>query len=454
MGGEHTVHMENGPIGKTLLAFALPVLLCQLLQEVYNVTDCAVVGRFGGDYALAAAGVGGLVLSVCINFFIGFSSGVSVVTSRLFGQRDYGELKQTMASVFRLVVFSGAVMTALGVPLARWALALLRTPEAVLPHAAAYLRVCFAGIAAQLIYNVGTAVLRSLGDTKTPLVLSAASTVCNLALDLLFVAGLRWGVAGAAAATAVSQWLLAVAILRRLGALDPTYSLGLTGPGLGLRRLGAILKCGVPAGMQAVFMSVSSLLIQVQIDSFGPAAIAGMNLYAKLEGVLYLPTFAFGIALTGFVGQNLGAGRLDRVRESVRLSRRMMIALVLPAGLALSAACPILLRLFTDDGEILSRAVEAVRFNLPFYAVYAVNQVYLGAIKGLGNTAYPMICTLVCYSLFRVLWCRLLIPVFDSMRVVYLSYDVSFFLLLAMLLPVYAAMQRRLERAGALPRAA
>ena len=176
----------------------------------------------------------------------------------------------------------------------------------------------------------------------------------------------------------------------------------------------------------------------------GSRAMAGMTLYAKLEGCLYLPAFAYGIALTGFVGQNYGAGHTERIREAVRISIRLCWVIVFPLSLAITALAPVLLRLFSREPGILQNAREAVQFNLPFYVVYAMNQVWLGAIKGLGKTAYPMLCTLLCYALFRVIWCALLIPVLRSMIAVYLSYDVSFFLMLALLLPMYRRSLRPL----------
>lgn len=200
---------------------------------------------------------------------------------------------------------------------------------------------------------------------------------------------------------------------------------------------------GVPAGMQAFFMSMSSLIIQKSINGFGPEAMAGMNLYAKLEGLLYLPTFAYGIALTGFIGQNAGAGRMDRVRKSVEISVRLMIRIILPMSLLITFVSPLALRIFTDNPGILKNAQEAIFFNLPVYVFYGINQVYLGAIKGLGKTLYPMVCTLVCYSIFRVVWCDVLLVYFSSMKVVYLSYDVSFMLMLFMLLPVYKRLIRQ-----------
>ena len=434
---EKAVHVDEGPIGKTLLAFALPVLVTQMLQELYNAADCAVLGHFGEPGALAATGIAGLVLSVCINFFIGFSSGVSAVTARRFGAGELGKLRQAMTSVFRLVIGFGAALSVLGFAASDALLGLLRCPETVRPTAAAYLRIVCCGIAAQLFYNVGAAVLRSLGDSRGPLRCFALSCALNLALDAFLVIGLHRGVRGAAAATLVSQWLLAALLLRRLKTLDKGCALRLTGEGLSPRELFGILKIGLPAGMQALFMSISSLLIQTCIDAFGPDAMAGMTLYAKLEGCLYLPAFAYGIALTGFVGQNYGAGRMDRIGEAVKRSLRMCWAVIFPLSLLITAAAPLLLRLFTTAPGILRNAREAVQFNLPFYVVYAMNQVWLGAIKGFGKTLRPMLCTLLCYAVFRVLWCTLLIPVFPTMRVVYLSYDVSFFLMTLLLLPFY-----------------
>ena len=445
---KHTgvVHVEEGPIGRTLLYFALPVLLSQLLQEFYNVADCMVLGRFGGDYALAAAGISGMLLSVLINFYIGFSSGVSVITSRLFGAYRYKELKKTMTAVFRLVILTGVVMTLLGYFLCEPVLSLLHSPGEVRPYAALYLHICILGLTAQLIYNTGTAILRSLGNSRTPMILFLFSGICNLILDVILVIGLGMGIGGAAAATMFSQWLLAIMILVHLCLLNPAYRLTLRGKGLPAQELLLILKDGIPAGLQAVFMSISSMLIQISINSFGPDAMAGMTVYAKIEGCLYLPSFAYGIALTSFVGQNHGARQYDRIRTSVSMSLRTMFLVILPFSMILLLASPALLQLFTSDAGILVNSREAVLYTFPVYVVYSINQIWLGAIKGLGNTLYPMVCTLLCYSVFRVVWCRLLIPYFPTMRVVYLSYDVSFFLMMLMLVPMYYYQLRKAEQ--------
>ena len=227
-------HVENGPIAPVLFSFALPVLLLQLLQELFNITDCMVVGHFGGDHALAATGVAGLALSILINFFIGFSSGISSVASRLFGQCSYRELQRTVNVLFRLVVAAGIVFSVLVITTADTLLSLMHSPSEVMPHAAMYLRICACGLTAQMIYNVGAAFLRSIGNTQTPLCFYLASVLCNLLLDVLFVIVFKRGIAGAAVATLISQWLLALLITGYMTRLDSAYALNPLGEGLAM----------------------------------------------------------------------------------------------------------------------------------------------------------------------------------------------------------------------------
>lgn len=440
------VHVETGPIGRTLFSFALPVIISQLLQEFYSIADCAVIGRFAKGHALAAVGISGLILSVLINFFIGFSSGISIITSRLFGAYDYEKLKDAISRVIRLVLVIGVLFTAVMMIAAGPSLYWIHCPESVRGEALIYLRICLYGLTAQLIYNVGTSILRSLGDTKTPMLLFLGSGICNLFLDVFFVVVLHLGIRGAATATLISQWLLAAVIMLRLYRLDPAYSLKMRGRDISFSKAAELLRDGIPAGMQALFMSISSLLIQLFINGFGPEAMGGMTVYAKIEGFLYFPAFAYGIALTGFVGQNYGAGKFERISEATKISAMVMVAGILPLSLVLMAFAPRLLTIFTSDPGILSNALEAVRCTFPVYVLYGINQVYLGAVKGLGSTVYPMICTLVCYSIFRVLWCAVTIPRFPTMRMVYFSYDISFLLMLLMLVPVYRRMLHRMQK--------
>lgn len=427
------IHMEQGPIGRTLLFFTFPVLMSQILQQFYSIADCAVVGHFGGSYGLAATGVAGLILSVIVNFFIGFSSGTSFITAHLFGAYEYVRLKRTIQTMILLAIVLGGVMTAVGFLCAENFLLWLDCPENVLDPAKLYLRICFFGMIPQLLYNTGNAILRSLGNTRSPLVYLLFSSGLNLALDLLLVVGMSMGLSGAAWATLFSQWLLSLLILWKLGHMEEAYRLDFRQKLLPLGELWEIFRMGIPSGLQAVFMSISSLIIQVSINQFGPDAVGGMTVYARVEGFLYYPAFSYGMALTGFVGQNMGAGRMDRVRRAMNTSLKIAVGFTLPFSLLLMVFSGHILLCFTKDPGILFYGQEAIFSIFPWYFLYAVDQVYIGGLKGLGKTGYPMVCSMICYCLFRVAWCRLLLPVWWDMRVVYHCYNVSLFLMCLLL---------------------
>ncbi len=431
------VLMDSGSIHRTLLAYALPVLVMQLLQQLYNIADCAVIGRLCGGFGLAAAGVAGLVLAVHINFFIGFSVGVTSAVSRLFGARDFCKLRAMIATSVWLAAGAGLFLTIVGEKLAENYLTWLACPAAAMGDALLYLRICLLGLVPQLVYNVANGVFRALGNTKTPLLWLAASAVLNIALDLLLVGAWGFGFEGAAWATLLSQWVLGLGMIWRLTRIDERFRFSFGAPLLSLGELFALLRLGVPSGMQAAFMSLSSLLIQISIDSFGPAAMAGMVIFAKIEGFMYYPAFAYGMALTGFIGQNLGAGRLDRVEEAMRVSRRTAIGVTLTMSAFLMLLAEPILGFFTEDPATLANGLAAVYWIFPVYFLYSLNQVYIGGLKGLGETGVPMLSALVAYALFRVVWCETLLPYWHDMAVIYTAYDVSFVISMLILVPSY-----------------
>ena len=443
------VLMDSGSIHRTLLAYALPVLLMQLLQQAYNIADCAVIGRLCGGFGLAAAGVAGLVLAVHINFFIGFSVGVTSAVSRLFGARNFGKLRAMIATSVWLAAGAGLFLTVVGEKLAENYLAWLACPAEAMGDALLYLRICLLGLVPQLVYNVANGVFRALGNTKTPLRWLAASAVLNIALDLLLVGVRGFGFAGAAWATLAAQWALGLGMIWRLTRIDERFRFSFDAPLLSAGELFALLRLGVPSGMQAAFMSLSSLLIQISIDSFGPAAMAGMVIYAKIEGFLYYPAFAYGMALTGFIGQNLGAGRLDRVEEAMKVSRRTAIYGTMAICAILAIAAKPILGCFTEDPATLANGLAAVYWTFPCYFLYSLNQVYIGGLKGLGETGIPMLSALVAYALFRVIWCETLLPYWHDMAVIYTAYDVSFVISMLILVPAYRHAFHRLTKPAA-----
>ncbi|WP_037367376.1 MATE family efflux transporter [Selenomonas sputigena] len=424
----------RGAIPRQLLVFMLPILLSQLLQQFYTIADTALVGQVLGAQALAAVGTASLILSVIVNFFIGFSAGLSVLVSHLYGKKDYARLSALVQSIFITVALFAALFTAAGIILTEQLLAALSTPAELIPAASLYLHTMLYGILAQLLYNTASAILRALGNTTSALHYLAAAVVLNIALDVVLLIVIPCGIAGAAAATVLAQYAAALLALWKLFHLHGTWKLRFSRPFFALSHLLPILSTSIPAGLQAVFMSLSSLVIQTYINSFGYAAMAGMTVYARIEGFLYYPLFAFGIALTSFIGQNVGAHDLTRVRAGLRISLRLAAGGAMGMALIAGLAAPALVSLFTDDPAVAANALDAVYYTFPFYWLYGINQIYIGAIRGLGDTLYPMMTALAAYCFFRVAWCWgwYMIGI-HSMHIVYSAYSVSFFVMAGLL---------------------
>ena len=424
--------MTEGPIGKQLVLFMAPVLATQLLQQLYLMADAVVLGRFIGAAALAAQGTTALLISVISNFFIGISAGISVLIGQLYGKEDDAGLKSAINTSVTISVLAGAVFTVLGTAGAELMLSLLKTPESVIGLASEYLRICLIGMAPVLLYDVASSTLRALGNSRTPLVILFVSAVLNILLDVVFICGMSMGIKGAAAATVISQAFAAGLTMIKLMRIDPAYCFDRIK--IDSSYLRECLNKGLPAGFQAIFMSISSLVLQTYINSFGQDAMAGMNVFAKIEGFLYFPLFAFGIAVTTFISQNAGAGKIKRVRQGALYSLRIAVfgSIIVIAALLLVSRS--IIWIFTDDAGVVSNALEAICWIFPCYWLYAINQVYIGVIRGVGNTRFPMITSLCSYCIFRIAWCAALLPHYHTMRVIYTAYDASWVVMIALLL--------------------
>lgn len=427
-------NMTQGNIVKQLLVFSFPVLLAQLLQQFYSMTDAAILGHFAESRALAAIGSGSLLLSVMLNFFTGFTTGIGVLIAQYFGGRDYKKLKDAIQTALMICMSVGILFTVLGMMFSREVLVFLNTPESVLDLARLYFNISCLGIVAQMITSAGTAILRALGNTKSPLYILGCTCVLNVVLDILLVGVLNTGIRGAAYATLFAQLLSMILILYKIKKLSVEYRPSYKPYRPARFLLKTLLILGIPSGMQAVFMSISSLVIQTSINSFGADAIAGMTVFAKVEGFLYYPLFSLGLALSGFIGQNCGAGEEERIELAKKNSLLLSVGFAVVASVFTVILCNPLLSLFTTDAEILNVGREAVYWILPFYFLYAINQVYISCLRGTGHTFCPMLITLICYSVFRVVWCSLLLPHIGSMIVIYTSYTVSWVLMFGLLL--------------------
>ena len=423
------VDMTYGDISKQLFMFTIPILLSQILQQFYNIADTAIIGRYIGTDALAAIGSTGLLISVIVNFFIGLSTGVSAVIANQFGANEYEKLKKSISTSLAVSVLLGIVFTIGSLIFMKPIINILQTPKGVYSLAIDYLKICFLGITFQLLYNIGTAILRALGNTKDPLYFLIFSCILNLILDILFIVYFGWGVKGAAIATLISQILATLLVMYKIMSLDDNCKLSLKQIKIYKGYTKDIFLVGLPAGLQAIFMSISSLIIQSSINSFGAEAMAGMTIFAKVEGFLYFPLFSLGLAVTGFVGQNFGAKEYERVKEGINISLKISVYTSLIFIIILNIFAPYILKLFTNDAAVIKVGLESIRIVFPSYVLYAMNQIYIGSLRGIEKTFEPMLISLFAHCIFRVIWCFVLLQYFHDMKVIYSSYSVSIVLM-------------------------
>lgn len=431
------VDMTYGDISKQLFMFTIPILLSQILQQFYNIADTAIIGRYIGTDALAAIGSTGLLISVIVNFFIGLSTGVSAVIANQFGANEYDKLKKSISTSLAVSVLLGIVFTIGSLIFMKPIINILQTPKGVYSLAIDYLKICFLGITFQLLYNIGTAILRALGNTKDPLYFLIFSCILNLILDILFIVYFGWGVKGAAIATLISQILATLLVMYKIMSLDDNCKLSLKQIKIYKGYTKDIFLVGLPAGLQAIFMSISSLIIQSSINSFGAEAMAGMTIFAKVEGFLYFPLFSLGLAVTGFVGQNFGAKEYERVKEGINISLKISVYTSLIFIIILNIFAPYILKLFTNDAAVIKVGLESIRIVFPSYVLYAMNQIYIGSLRGIEKTFEPMLISLFAHCIFRVIWCFVLLQYFHDMKVIYSSYSVSIVLMFVLFYTSY-----------------
>lgn len=431
------VDMTYGDTSKQLFMFTIPILLSQILQQFYNIADTAIIGRYIGTDALAAIGSTGLLISVIVNFFIGLSTGVSAVIANQFGANEYDKLKKSISTLLAVSVLLGIVFTIGSLIFMKPIINILQTPKGVYSLAIDYLKICFLGITFQLLYNIGTAILRALGNTKDPLYFLIFSCILNLILDILFIVYLGWGVKGAAIATLISQILATLLVMYKIMSLDDNCKLSLKQIKIYRGYTKDIFLVGLPAGLQAIFMSISSLIIQSSINSFGAEAMAGMTIFAKVEGFLYFPLFSLGLAVTGFVGQNFGAKEYERVKEGINISLKISVYTSLIFIIILNIFAPYILKLFTNDAAVIKVGLESIRIVFPSYVLYAMNQIYIGSLRGIEKTFEPMLISLFAHCIFRVIWCFVLLQYFHDMKVIYSSYSVSIVLMFVLFYTSY-----------------
>ena len=412
--------MTEGSIISHLIGFSIPLLLGNVFQMLYNTVDSIVVGNFVGKQALAAISSTTMIVNIMIFFFNGFSIGGGVVISRYFGAKKMEDLHRAVETTIAVTILFGIFFTFAGFLLVPAMLRLMSTPDDVFPQAKVYLQIYFSGALGLLIYNMGSGILRAVGDTRRPLYFLIFTSVLNTVLDLVFVIVFRAGIAGAAIATILSQFLSAILVLMLLCGTDDIYKLTWHDLRIDLSILRNILEIGLPAGLQSMITSVSNVFVQSYINGFGSGCMAGWGAYNKLDSFIFLPINSLSQAATTFVGQNIGAERQDRADAGAVRAVTMAVGVTAFIGTILVIFAPGATSLFTRDEEVIYYGTLFLRMNTYFLMFNAVNHVLAGALRGMGESKVPMYCMLTCFVLIRQLY------LFIGSRIAYNPYVVGF----------------------------
>lgn len=419
--------MIEGCIWKQLLLFSVPLLLGNLFQQLYNTVDAIIVGNYVGIDALAAVNSSNPIINLLISFFMGIAVGSGVIISRYFGSRNHESLEKAVHTTIAFTITSGILMTFVGVAISPFILRSVGTPENVLDSAILYLQIYFAGILAVMIYNMGSGILRAVGDSKSPLYFLMISSLINIGLDMLFVIVFQMGTAGVAWATLIAQSVSATLTVILLMRTKREYRLKLRCIRFDLPILKEIIRVGLPSGLQNAVVSFSNVIVQSNINSFGASAMAGCGSYQKIDGFAILPVMSFSMALTTFVGQNMGAKRLDRVKRGAFIGTMMSCGITISIALILLAFAPDVLRIFSSDEDVIYYGTLMMRTVVPGYFFLAVSHALAGVIRGAGVTTVPMLVMVGCWCFLRMAWILGVMPFFNDIRVVFLGYPITWF---------------------------
>ena len=427
MAKSNQIDMTEGSVFFKLLQFSIPLIFSSVLQLFFNAADVVVVGRFAGVNSLAAVGSTSSLINLLVNLFLGLSVGTNVIAANYFGSGKNKKLSQTVHTAILLSVYSGVILTVVGVFGAKYILRLMGSPDEVLSLATLYLQIYFAGITASMVYNFGSALLRSKGDTKRPMYILFAAGLINVVLNLIFVIPLKMDVAGVALATVLSQVFSAFMVIRCLVKESDYFKLYFSKLKIDREIFIDILKIGLPAGFQGILFSFSNVIIQSSVNSFGNIMIAGSSAAANIEGFVYISMNGFAQGSLTFVSQNYGAKKMDRIKKVVRIA--LLCALV--AGTVLGNLAYLfgrnLIAIYNDNPDVIEAGLLRMSVIMTTYALCGIMDVMANSVRGIGHSLLPMVVSLLGACGLRLVWLATAfqIPAFHTCRTVFLSYPIS-----------------------------
>lgn len=423
---QKTVLLTEGPIWKRMTAFAFPLFLGNLFQQLYNTADSLIVGNFLGSNALAAVSSSSSLIFLLVGFFNGIAVGAGVVIARYYGAKHIAELQRAIHTTIWFGIASGILLTAAGLILAPQILIWMKTPADILPQSITYFRIYFMGSVAFVLYNNFVGILQSVGDSRHPLYYLIISSLVNIVLDLFFVGVLHYGVGSAALATIISQFVSAGLCFYRLMRKSPEeYRVSLRRIRPDHFMLRQIISNGLPAGLQNSIISIANVVVQSNINSFGRMAVAGCGSYSKIEGFGFLPITCFSMALTTFISQNLGAQKYDRVKKGARFGIGCSLILAELIGIILYITMPVLISAFNSDPQVIAYGTQQARTVTLFYFLLAFSHCMAGLLRGAGKSAIPMFVMLICWCIIRVTYITIIVQFVPSISAVFWAYPLT-----------------------------
>ncbi len=418
--------ITEGTIWKALLVFFFPILFGTFFQQLYNTIDAIVVGRFVGKEALAAVGGGSAVfVNMIVGFFVGLTSGAGVLISQFYGAKNSVEISRSVHTAISLSLVCGILMTILGIGFSSLILSITKTPADTYPLANLYLRIFFMGMIPMSIYNMSSGILRAVGNSRTPLIILIIGCGTNIILDILLVVILNMGVAGVAIATVLCQILTAVISVIILIKAKDSYQFSIKKLAFTPHILAHILRLGFPAGIQSSLYTISNLIIQTFINSFGTDYVAAWAAFGKIDAIFWMMINALGIAITTFAGQNYGAHKYDRIKKGMWQSLLLAILFTALFSITFELAGKYLFMLFSTDSNVILEGVRIIRFLIPFWGTYISIEILSGTIRGAGKSFIPMIITVFGVCLLRIVWLFTAVPQNNTMRMVIASYPIT-----------------------------
>ncbi len=417
--------MTSGSISKRMVSFALPLLLGNLFQQLYNTVDSLIVGNFLGSTALAAVSSSGSLIFMLIGFFSGISAGAGVVVSRYFGAEDEDGIHCAVHTTVAFGLVAGVVMTVAGILLSPQILLWMGTPESVMPESVTYLQVYFYGSLGFVMYNIFVGILQAVGDSRHPLYYLMISSVINLVLDIVFIENFHTGVGGAALATVISQVFSAILCLIQLLRTHESYRLSIADIRFDAKMLKQIIRIGLPSGVQNSIIAFANVVVQSYINAFGEMAMAGYGAYSKIEGFAFLPINSFTMAMTTFVGQNLGAKQEERTKKGARFGILTTVILAELIGVGVFLLAPQLIAAFDSTPDVIYFGVEKARTAALFYFLLAFSHSVAAVLRGAGKAVIPMVIMMAFWCVIRVAFLAVSIPLTHAIQMVYVVYPLT-----------------------------